>query len=157
EAGSPAADDAAVAVERGRGTGWRYTAPRLFGAMLWCLGPHNHELWVRLGQEPLTDRFDGERLYGRSRGKSSAVKPFVMDNAVVVGVGNIYATEARFAGGLDPRREAGSGSRARYPKLATALQRILAFAIGRGGTPLRGYLGGDSTPGYCQQDVLAYG
>ncbi|EPN36378.1 formamidopyrimidine/5-formyluracil/ 5-hydroxymethyluracil DNA glycosylase, partial [Pseudomonas syringae pv. actinidiae ICMP 18883] len=86
---------------------------------------------------------DGERLYQRSRGKSIAVKPFIMDNAVVVGVGNIYATEALFAAGIDPRREAGGISRARYLKLAIEIKRILAYAIERGGTTLRDFIGGD--------------
>jgi formamidopyrimidine-DNA glycosylase len=103
--------------------------------MLWSLDPLNHELLIRLGPEPLTDLFDGERLFQQSRGRSMAVKPFIMDNAVVVGVGNIYATEALFAAGIDPRREAKSISRARYLKLAIEIKRILAAAIehGRGG------------------------
>ncbi|MCY1184599.1 Formamidopyrimidine-DNA glycosylase [compost metagenome] len=86
-----------------------------------------------------------------------AVKPFIMDNAVVVGVGNIYATEALFAAGIDPRREAGSISRARYLKLAIEIKRILAAAIERGGTTLRDFIGGDGQPGYFQQELFVYG
>ena len=71
------------------------------------VGILHHELLAKLGPEPLTAAFDGERLFQQSRGRSMAVKPFIMDNAVVVGVGNIYATEALFAAGIDPRREAG--------------------------------------------------
>jgi formamidopyrimidine-DNA glycosylase len=86
-----------------------------------------------------------------------AVKPFIMDNAVVVGVGNIYATEALFAAGIDPRREAGTISRARYLKLTAAIKRILAHAIERGGTTLRDFVGGDGQPGYFQQELFVYG
>ena len=105
------------------------------------------QLLIRLGPEPLTDLFDGERLFQLSRGRSMAVKPFIMDNAVVVGVGNIYATEALFAAGIDPRREAKGISRARYLKLAIEIKRILAHAIERGGTTLRDFIGGDGQPG----------
>ena len=80
-----------------------------------------------------------------------------MDNAVVVGVGNIYATEALFAAGIDPRREAKSISKARYVKLAIEIKRILAAAIERGGTTLRDFIGGDGQPGYFQQELFAYG
>ncbi|RMS04125.1 hypothetical protein ALP75_201283 [Pseudomonas syringae pv. actinidiae] len=80
-----------------------------------------------------------------------------MDNAVVVGVGNIYATEALFAAGIDPRREAGGISRARYLKLAIEIKRILAYAIERGGTTLRDFIGGDGKPGYFQQELFVYG
>ncbi|MNG21064.1 Formamidopyrimidine-DNA glycosylase [compost metagenome] len=80
-----------------------------------------------------------------------------MDNAVVVGVGNIYATEALFAAGIDPRREAKSISRARYLKLAIEIKRILAHAIERGGTTLRDFIGGDGQPGYFQQELFVYG
>ena len=92
-----------------------------------------------------------------SRGRSLAVKPFIMDNAVVVGVGNIYASEALFAAGIDPRREAGSISRARYLRLGEEIKRILAYAIERGGTTLRDFVGGDGQPGYFQQELFVYG
>lgn len=157
EAGLPALKHEHVDIELESGLALRYTDPRRFGAMLWSQDPHNHELLVRLGPEPLTDLFDGLRLYEKSRGKSIAVKPFIMDNAVVVGVGNIYATEALFAAGIDPRREAGSISKARYVKLAAEIKRILAYAIERGGTTLRDFIGGDGKPGYFQQELFVYG
>ncbi|MCD5992327.1 bifunctional DNA-formamidopyrimidine glycosylase/DNA-(apurinic or apyrimidinic site) lyase [Pseudomonas sp. CDFA 602] len=157
EAGLPALKHEHVDIELESGLALRYTDPRRFGAMLWSLDPLGHELLIRLGPEPLTDLFDGERLYERSRGKSIAVKPFIMDNAVVVGVGNIYATEALFAAGIDPRREAKSISRARYLKLALEIKRILAYAIERGGTTLRDFIGGDGKPGYFQQELFVYG
>ena len=110
-----------------------------------------------LFREPLSAAFDGERLYQLSRGKSTAVKPFIMDNAVVVGVGNIYASEALFAAGIDPRREAGRISRQRYLRLAEEIKRILAAAIERGGTTLRDFVGGDGQPGYFKQELFVYG
>ncbi|MGE4406217.1 bifunctional DNA-formamidopyrimidine glycosylase/DNA-(apurinic or apyrimidinic site) lyase [Pseudomonas sp.] len=139
------------------GQALRYTDPRRFGALLWSDDPLNHVLLASLGPEPLGEAFDGERLFRLSRGRSMAVKPFIMDNAVVVGVGNIYASEALFAAGIDPRRPAGSISRARYLKLAEAIKRILAMAIERGGTTLRDFVGGDGKPGYFQQELFVYG
>lgn len=155
--GTPAAKHEHVDIELESGLALRYTDPRRFGALLWSDDPLNHELLIKLGPEPLTELFDGERLYQLSRGRSMAVKPFIMDNAVVVGVGNIYATEALFAAGIDPRREAGSISRARYVALAVEIKRILAYAIERGGTTLRDFIGGDGQPGYFQQELFAYG
>lgn len=157
ECGLPAAKHEHVDIELESGLALRYTDPRRFGALLWSSDPHNHELLIRLGPEPLTDLFDGERLYQLSRGRSMAIKPFIMDNAVVVGVGNIYASEALFAAGIDPRREAGTVSRARYVTLAHEIKRILAHAIERGGTTLRDFVGGDGQPGYFQQELFVYG
>ncbi|MBD9677490.1 bifunctional DNA-formamidopyrimidine glycosylase/DNA-(apurinic or apyrimidinic site) lyase [Pseudomonas sp. PDM18] len=157
ECGTPAARHEHVDIELESGMALRYTDPRRFGALLWSLTPLEHELLRHLGPEPLTDAFEGERLFQLSRNRSMAVKPFIMDNAVVVGVGNIYATEALFAAGIDPRREAGTISRARYVKLAQEIKRILAIAIERGGTTLRDFVGGDGQPGYFQQELFAYG
>ena len=139
------------------GQALRYTDPRRFGALLWSDDPLNHVLLASLGPEPLSEAFDGERLFQLSRGRSMAVKLFIMDNAVVVGVGNIYASEALFAAGIDPRRPAGGISRARYLKLADEIKRILALAIERGGTTLRDFVGGDGKPGYFQQELFVYG
>ncbi|MCY1486750.1 Formamidopyrimidine-DNA glycosylase [compost metagenome] len=157
EQGLPAAKHEHVDIELESGLALRYTDPRRFGALLWSLDPLNHELLARLGPEPLGALFDGERLYQLSRGKQVAVKPFIMDNAVVVGVGNIYASEALFAAGIDPRRAAGSISRARYGRLAEEIKRILAIAIECGGTTLRDFVGGDGKPGYFQQELFVYG
>lgn len=156
-AGSPVAKHEHVDIELDSGMALRYTDPRRFGAMLWVKAGEVHPLMLKLGPEPLSDAFDGERLYQCSRDKAMAVKPFIMDNAVVVGVGNIYATEALFAAGIDPRREAGRISRARYQRLAEEIKRILAYAIERGGTTLRDFIGGDGQPGYFQQELFAYG
>lgn len=135
----------------------RFTDPRRFGALLWQMPGETHELLEGIGPEPLTDAFDGDLLWRVSRGRSAVVKTFLMDNAVVVGVGNIYASEALFAAGIDPRRAAGKISRERYRKLATEVKRILAHAIDRGGTTLRDFLAPDGAPGYFFQELFAYG
>ncbi|CEA04384.1 formamidopyrimidine-DNA glycosylase [Pseudomonas saudimassiliensis] len=146
-----------VDIELDSGLTLRYTDPRRFGAMLWQRAGEVHPLLANLGPEPLSTEFDGERLYQLSRKRSMAVKPFIMDNAVVVGVGNIYATEALFAAGIDPRREAGRISRARYLALAEEIKKVLARAIDSGGTTLRDFIGGDGKPGYFKQELFVYG
>lgn len=135
----------------------RFTDPRRFGCLLWQAPGSTHELLADLGPEPLTDAFDGDVLWHRSRGRKAAVKLFLMDNAIVVGVGNIYASEALFAAGIDPRRPAGSVSRARYQRLAGEVKRILAWAIERGGTTLRDFLNPDGAPGYFFRELFVYG
>jgi formamidopyrimidine-DNA glycosylase len=140
-----------------RGRVLRFTDPRRFGSLLWQPPGAMHPLLVALGPEPLTDAFDGDTLWHASRSRSAAVKLFLMDNANVVGVGNIYASEALFAAGIDPRRAAGSVSRARYARLAAEVKRILAWAIERGGTTLRDFLNPDGAPGYFFRELNVYG
>ena len=135
----------------------RFTDPRRFGCLLWQPLGTTHELLAGLGPEPLTDAFDGDLLWQRSRGRKAAVKLFLMDNTIVVGVGNIYASEALFAAGIDPRKPAGSISRARYQRLAAEVKRILAWAIERGGTTLRDFLNPDGAPGYFFRELFVYG
>lgn len=135
----------------------RFTDPRRFGSQLWQPRGQTHALLAGLGPEPLSDGFDGDLLWARSRGRSAAVKLFLMDQAIVVGVGNIYASEALFAAGIDPRRAAGSVSRARYARLADEVKRILAYAIARGGTTLRDFISPDGLPGYFEQELFVYG
>ncbi len=135
----------------------RFTDPRRFGCLLWQPPGEVHPLLAALGPEPLTDAFDGDTLWQRSRGRRAAVKLFLMDNANVVGVGNIYASEALFAAGIDPRRDAGAVSRTRYARLAAEVKRILAWAIERGGTTLRDFLNPDGAPGYFFRELNVYG
>ena len=135
----------------------RYTDPRRFGCQLWQPRGEVHPLLLGLGPEPLSDAFDGDCLWVRSRGRRAAVKMFLMDQAVVVGVGNIYASEALFAAGIHPKRAAGSVSRARYARLAYEVKRILARAITRGGTTLRDFISPDGAPGYFEQELFVYG
>jgi len=157
QSGSPAAKHAHVDIKLSSGQSLRYTDPRRFGALLWTQDAEQHPLLSKLGPEPLSDDFSGEHLYLLSRTRQTAIKPFIMDNAVVVGVGNIYASEALFAAKIDPRRAAGSISRARYLRLAAQIQQVLQQAIARGGSSLRDFVGADGKPGYFQQELLVYG
>ncbi|SDM10908.1 DNA-(apurinic or apyrimidinic site) lyase [Franzmannia pantelleriensis] len=136
----------------------RYHDPRRFGFVDWLAGSVlSDPRLARLGPEPLSPDFDGERLYALSRGRRVAVKPFLMDNAVVVGVGNIYASEALFLAGIDPRRAAGRISLERYQRLAEAVREVLAAAITQGGTTLRDFVSGTGEPGYFAQRLNVYG
>ena len=110
-----------------------------------------------LGPEPLSDEFDGDFLFARSRGRKAPVKVFLMDQKIVVGVGNIYAAEALFAAGISPLRPAGRVSLERYRALGDAVKAILAAAIARGGTTLRDFISPDGAPGYFEQELAAYG
>lgn len=136
----------------------RYHDPRRFGALLWTQDdPQRHPLLTTLGPEPLEQGFDGEYLFKLSRSRSTSVKAFVMDAHIVVGVGNIYACEALFLAGIDPRRAAGRVSRERYLKLADCIREILTYAIECGGTTLRDFVREDGSPGYFQLELKVYG
>ena len=141
-----------------RNTVLRYHDPRRFGSLLWQPLPgETIQQLSNLGPEPLSDEFDGERLYALSRGRTAAVKTFIMDNATVVGVGNIYASEALFTARIHPARAAGRISRKRYQVLAEAIKEVLANAIEMGGTTLRDFVGSDGQPGYFKQSLHVYG
>jgi formamidopyrimidine-DNA glycosylase len=132
--------------------------PRRFGALLWTTeDPASHALLEKLGPEPLSSAFTAQTLYTRSRGRSSAVKAFIMDQQTVVGVGNIYANEALFLAGIDPRRAAGRITLARYQRLVASIQTVLSAAIEAGGTTLRDYYSADGERGYFTQQLHAYG
>ena len=135
----------------------RFNDPRRFGACLWQPKGESHTLLSKLGPEPLTDDFDAERLVTLSKGKKSPVKTFIMDNDVVVGVGNIYANEALFMSGIDPRRAAGRVSAKRYALLTAAIKEVLAKAIEQGGTTLKDFAQSDGSPGYFAQHLRVYG
>ena len=136
----------------------RYHDPRRFGAVLWSEPPVNqHKLLKDLGPEPLEPEFTPQHLYLLSRGRTQAVKTFIMDNHVVVGVGNIYANEALFKAGVRPDKPCGKISQARYGKLVSSIRETLTKAIEQGGTTLRDFVGGDGKPGYFKQELLVYG
>ena len=163
-------DHVDFALDTARGGGarvLRFNDPRRFGSLLWQPPGKTHELLRDLGPEPLGDAddgaassgaaFNGDYLYARSRGRKAPVKVFLMDQKVVVGVGNIYAAEALFAAGISPLRPAGQVSLERYRALAGAVQAILSAAIARGGTTLRDFISPDGAPGYFEQELSAYG
>ena len=145
-----------VDIEFDNGLILRYHDPRRFGSMHW-LSSDSHALLDHLGLEPLSDAFDGEYLYQQARRRSSAVKLFIMDAKIVVGVGNIYANEALFMAGIRPDRPANRVSKARYQALAMAIKDVLATAIDVGGTTLRDFVGGDGKAGYFAQSLQVYG
>lgn len=135
----------------------RYRDPRRFGSFFWLPLDSSHSLIDSLGPEPLEPEFDGEYLFERSRKKSVAVKQFVMDSKVVVGVGNIYANESLFLTGIHPERKAGSISKKRYSELAVNIKLVLAAAIEAGGTTLRDFVKEDGKPGYFRHELKVYG
>ena len=110
-----------------------------------------------LGPEPLGNEFDGDYLWQKSRGRRIAVKPFIMDAKVVVGVGNIYASESLYLAGIHPKRTAGRISRERYGWLADGIRSVLEKSIAAGGTTLRDFFGGDGEAGYFAQELAVYG
>jgi formamidopyrimidine-DNA glycosylase len=157
-ANTPAAKHDHVDIVLDSGQALRLTDPRRFGAVLWTRDdPLEHELLRDLGPEPLGKQFDGDYLYHASRGRTVAIKQFIMDSKVVVGVGNIYASEALFLARIHPTRKAGSLSKARFSALAEAIRSVLAAAIQQGGTTLRDFVGGDGKPGYFAQQLNVYG
>ena len=136
----------------------RLRDPRRFGAFLWLSGPAEaHPLLANLGPEPLGDDFDGDYLHQVSRQRRIAVKAFIMDAGVVVGVGNIYANEALFLAGIHPNRACGRVGLGRYRSLAGCIRAVLAAAIDQGGTSLRDFVQEDGSPGYFSQSLKVYG
>jgi formamidopyrimidine-DNA glycosylase len=156
-------DHVDLALDDGRSV--RFNDPRRFGCLLWQPVGSVHPLLQGMGPEPLPPAetaedavaFDGDYLYSRSRGRKVAVKAFLMDQRIVVGVGNIYVAEALFAAGIAPQRAAGRISRERYRVLAAHIVRILQAAITRGGTTLRDFISPDGAPGYFEQELSVYG
>lgn len=136
----------------------RFRDPRRFGSLHWTRAdPLRHRLLESLGPEPLGEAFSGEWLYARSRGRSGAVKNFLMDSKIVVGVGNIYASEALFMAGISPVRAAGRIGRVRYQRLAEAAKTVLIQAINAGGTTLRDFTKAEGEPGYFARKLQVYG
>ncbi|WP_455200183.1 bifunctional DNA-formamidopyrimidine glycosylase/DNA-(apurinic or apyrimidinic site) lyase [Kaarinaea lacus] len=140
------------------GTLLRYRDPRRFGAILWTSRDAlQHKLLKELGVEPLAEEFTGDYLYDISRNRKLAIKQFIMDSHIVVGVGNIYANEALFLAGIRPTIAANRISQARMLKLVNAIKSVLSNAIKDGGTTLRDFTRGDGRPGYFRQKLNVYG
>ncbi len=155
--GTPAGVHDHVDIEFDSGKTMRFRDPRRFGSLHWSKTPLQHKLLKSLGPEPLGDDFDARYLRQKSRGRRVSVKQFIMNAQVVVGVGNIYASEALFLACINPRRAAGRISLQRYERLVVAIKEVLTSAIRAGGTTLRDFYGGDGEPGYFQQQLVAYG
>lgn len=136
----------------------RYADPRRFGCVLHTKDhPEQHPLLAPLGPEPLSDDFCASVLHERSRGRKGAVKNFIMNGHIVVGVGNIYASESLFRAGILPQRQAGRVSLKKYELLHGHIRDVLAEAIEAGGTTLRDYTNPDGFSGYFSQQLDAYG
>ena len=146
-----------VDIDFDSGKTMRFRDPRRFGSLHWSKTPLEHKLLKSLGPEPLVNDFDARYLWEKSRGRRVSVKQFIMNAQVVVGVGNIYASEALYLSCINPRRAAGRISLQRYELLVTAIKDVLANAIKAGGTTLRDFYGGDGEAGYFQQQLEAYG
>ncbi len=138
----------------------RLTDPRRFGAVLWHPGENgpveSHALLCGLGVEPFDPKFCGQFLYQKSRNRSSDIKNTLLCGKVVVGVGNIYASESLFLAGINPKTPARRIGQARYEKLATAIRTVLSAAIEQGGTTLRDFSGANGQSGYFQLQCFVY-
>jgi formamidopyrimidine-DNA glycosylase len=136
----------------------RYTDPRRFGAILWTPDcPLQHPLLKNLGIEPLTDGFTCDYLLQRAANRSKAIKPFIMDSTIVVGIGNIYAAESLFLAGIHPAMPAGLLTKIQAQRLIDVIKQVLALAISKGGTTLKDFVTSEGRPGYFAQQLLVYG
>lgn len=156
EAGIGVHDHFDLVLENGRVV--RLRDPRRFGLVVWQdRDAPEHALLASIGPEPLAPDFDGRCLYEATRKRSAAIKLVLMDSHVVAGVGNIYASEALFRAGINPRLSAARIGRQRYDTLAGKIRETLEAAIQAGGSTLRDFVGGDGRAGYFQNEHLVYG
>ncbi|OEY65842.1 bifunctional DNA-formamidopyrimidine glycosylase/DNA-(apurinic or apyrimidinic site) lyase [Marinobacter sp. X15-166B] len=135
----------------------RYNDPRRFGCWLWAAAGDTHPLLTDLGPEPLSAEFNGAYLHAQAGNRKVAIKTFIMNGKIVVGVGNIYANEALFAAGIHPQRPAGNISLARCNRLVSHIKDTLGNAILQGGTTLKDFVNSDGKPGYFAQSLRVYG
>jgi len=136
----------------------RLRDPRRFGALLWHEGesPLRHPLLAMLGIEPLSPAFDGDWLYEQTRRRSGPIKPLLMDSHLIVGIGNIYASESLFRSGISPLRAANRISRRRYQILAAAIRTTLENSIAAGGSSIHDYVHSDGGAGSFQLSCAVY-
>jgi formamidopyrimidine-DNA glycosylase len=136
----------------------RYNDPRRFGCILWTNKPYlEHKLLVNLGPEPLENDFNADYLFKKAQKRKAVIKNFIMSGKIVVGVGNIYASEALFLANIHPSSLAGEISLIHYQKLVSAIKQILKSSIKSGGTTLRDFVNSDGKPGYFRQSLQVYG
>jgi formamidopyrimidine-DNA glycosylase len=156
--GSAAETHEHVELQLSNGQALKFRDPRRFGALMYCeQDPLLHRLLRQLGPEPLSEAFDTDYLYHCCRKRSAAIKIVLMNSHIVVGVGNIYASEALFLAGIRPTRAARRISKPRINKLVDALRDTLAAAIGHGGTTLQDFTQADGKPGYFRHELQVYG
>jgi len=138
----------------------RLTDPRRFGALLWHPAARGdlmrHALLAHLGVEPFDVRFDGAHLYQGTRGRSAAIKQVLLAGDIVVGVGNIYASESLYRAGINPKLPAYRLGPERCKQLADAVRAVLSEAIVVGGSTLRDFVGADGAEGYFMLDAYVY-
>jgi formamidopyrimidine-DNA glycosylase len=135
----------------------RLRDPRRFGAVLWHPRDHGvHPLLAALGVEPLEEAFTAALLWRAARGRRVAIKLLLMNAAIVVGIGNIYASESLFRAGIHPRTAAQRVSKARCERLVAAVRATLTDALAAGGSTLQDFVGADGSPGYFQQQYAVY-
>ena len=147
-----------VELQLANGQSLRFRDPRRFGALLYSeTDPLQHRLLNQLGPEPLGDDFDTDYLYQRCRQRSTAIKNVLMNSHIVVGVGNIYASEALYRAGIRPTRAARRISKPRIARLIDAVRGTLTTAIERGGTTLQDFTQVDGKPGYFSNELQVYG
>ena len=136
----------------------RLRDPRRFGAVLWAgLEPNNHPLLRVLGPEPLGEDFNGKYLHQHICARSAAIKTTIMDGHLVVGVGNIYASESLFRARINPQTPAKNITLKQCEKLVVEIKATLSDALAAGGSSLRDFFGTDGNPGYFQQEYFVYG
>ena len=136
----------------------RLRDPRRFGAALWLTGEaEQHPLLASLGLEPLAAEFTSHWLFSATRSRNSPIKQTLMDSHLVVGIGNIYASESLFRAGIDPRTPAKKISQKRYGRLVEEIRATLQAAIAAGGSSLRDFIHSDGSSGYFQQQYFVYG
>jgi formamidopyrimidine-DNA glycosylase len=139
------------------GQALRFHDPRRFGSLHWTQeDPALHPLLKSLAPEPLSGAFNGEYLFRVTRRRAVAIKQLIMNSRLVVGVGNIYASEALFRARISPRRAAGRITQAQAQQLSRAIKAVLSAAIKIGGTTLRDYVNADGEAGYFRQKLFVY-
>lgn len=157
DADFPAAKHDHVDLKLTNGKVLRYNDPRRFGAWLWSAPDEVHPVLLGSGPEPLTDDFNADYIAEKAEKRKVAVKQFIMDNKVVVGVGNIYANEALFSSRIHPLRPASKVTKEEWVLLTKEIKQVLATAIKQGGTTLKDFAQADGKPGYFAQELQVYG
>ena len=135
----------------------RYTDPRRFGSWLWTHSIEELPQLKQLGPEPLTDDFSANYLFEKANNRKIPIKSWIMDNHIVVGVGNIYASESLFLAKINPNRKVSSLTLVECERLVTAIKLVLTKSIEQGGTTLKDFVQSDGKPGYFVQNLQVYG